>query len=148
VGDRREHERGHVLGSEHAEVARGEDDVAEQAEDADPGHLEQVDAGDPGKRERDHEHLQRIANHDVGGGDRSGVEVGVSDLDADEDQSRDGGCNGRRSGEESVGDSHLMLLVGRSVSTDRGVLVGRVELVGVTIHARVISRPLPAWGST
>jgi serine/threonine protein kinase len=46
-----------------------------------------IDTGDADEGQGGHEHLQGIARHHVGGGDRGSVQVGVIDLDADEDQS-------------------------------------------------------------
>ena len=60
---------------EDAEVAGGEQDVPEQAEHADLGHLAQIHTGDPGEGQDGHEQLQGITGHHVGGGDRGCVEV-------------------------------------------------------------------------
>src|SRR5207245_8491575 len=87
VSDGREDKRRYVFGSQHAEVAGGEQDVPDQAEEADLRHLSQVNTSDAGEGQGGHEHLQGITGHRVGAGDRGGVQVGVVDLDADEDQS-------------------------------------------------------------
>jgi len=59
----------------------------EQAEHADLRHLAQVHASDAGEGQSGHQHLQGITGHYIGGGDRGGVQAGVIDLHADEDQS-------------------------------------------------------------
>ena len=81
-----EDKRSDEFGAKNAEEADGEQDVPEQAEQTDLRHLAQVHTSDAGEGQGGHEHLQEVARHDVGRGDRDGVHVGMVDLDADENQ--------------------------------------------------------------
>ena len=67
MSDGREDKRRDVFGSQHAEVAGGEQDVPEQAEQPDLSHLAQVHASDAAEGQCGHEHLQGITGHHVGG---------------------------------------------------------------------------------
>ena len=98
------------LHTQDGEISGGEQRVADQAESPGLPGLAQVHPGDADERQDGHQRLDGLAHRVVGGGHGRRVEVGVSDLDADEQQARGDGRQACRSGEESGGDGHVRLL--------------------------------------
>ena len=87
VSERGEDKRSDEFGPEHQQVPGGEQDVPEQAEQADLRDLAEVHPREAGESQGGHAQLQQITGNHVSGGNGGGVQVGVIDLDADEDQS-------------------------------------------------------------
>ena len=103
--------RQHVGGSEgdahDAEVADREHHVADEPEEPVLADLVQVHAGDAGQGQCGHQHLQGVADVDVGGLDGGGVQLRVVDLDADEDGTGGGGGDTGPPGQQVRGDGHV-----------------------------------------
>src|SRR5205823_10207241 len=111
VSEGGEDKRCDECGAQYQKEAGGEQDVTEQAEQADLCHLAEVHTSKAGEGQGGHEQLQQITGNHVGRGDGGGVQVGVIDLDADEDQAGYRGGNAGCSKEGGRGDSHVVLLV-------------------------------------